>query len=110
MAIQGGELTYTRLATNTKLRYVTIDPTSMVRSKPAQLHIMIEKGKGQFRVGTLAQASLIKAMGPMLATAAKGTAYSVAVQGQKTLLDHRLHPSPYNERNRTSEYQIIKTV
>ena len=84
--IQGGELTYTKLAANTKLKYVTINPTSMVRSKPAELHVSIEKGKGQFRVGTLAQSSVIKAMGPMLATAAKGTAYSVAVQGQKTTL------------------------
>lgn len=86
VAIQGGELTYTKLAPNTKLKYVTINPTSMVRSKPAELHVSIEKGKGQFRVGTLAQSSVIKAMGPMLATAAKGTAYSVAVQGQKTTL------------------------
>lgn len=86
VAIQGGELTYTKLAPGTRLKYVTINPTSMVRSQPAELHVSIEKGKAQFRVGTLAQSSLIKAMGPMLATAAKGTAYSVAVQGQKTTL------------------------
>lgn len=86
VAILGGELHYTKLAPNTRLKYVTIKPTEFVRTKPANLQLSVERGKGQFRVGILARSSYIKAMAPMLATAAKGTAYSVAVEGQQTTL------------------------
>lgn len=86
VAVLGGELHYTKLAPNSKLRYITIKPTEFVRSKPATFYMAVEKGKAQFRVGILARSSFIRALAPMLATAAKGTAYSVAVDGQKTTL------------------------
>lgn len=83
VAIQGGELAYTKILPGSRLKYVTVNPTSFVRTKPAELHVQVEKGKAQFRVGTLAQPSTIKVSGPMLATAAKGTAFSVGV-GEET--------------------------
>ncbi len=83
VAIQGGELAYTKILPGSRLKYVTVNPTSFVRAKPAELHVQVEKGKAQFRVGTLAQPSTIKVSGPMLATAAKGTAFSVGV-GEET--------------------------
>lgn len=84
--IKGGTLALTRIKPNTTLKYTRIHPTDIRPTQPIELSIELEKGMIQNRVGTLAEQSRIQVNGPMTVTAAKGTAYSVSVEDQRTTL------------------------
>ncbi len=86
VVVTGGTLVHQNYGPNTKVTFLTIMPTVFDYTKPIDYEVSLEKGKGQFRVGTLAQPSSIKTGGQMIATAPKGTAYSLNVQGKKTTL------------------------
>lgn len=86
VVLTGGTLFHQRYGPNTKVTFLRINPTEFDFAKPIDFQLSIEKGKGQFRAGTLAQPSSIKTGGQMVTTAPKGTAYSINVQGQKTTL------------------------
>lgn len=84
--IKGGTLALTRIKPNTTLKYTRIHPTDIRPTLPIELSIELEKGMIQNRIGTLAEQSRIQVNGPMTVTAAKGTAYSVSVEDQRTTL------------------------
>ncbi len=86
VVLAGGTLFNQKYGPNTKVTFLRINPTEFDFTKPIDFQLLIEKGKGQFRAGTLAQPSKVRTMGHTLATAPKGTAYSLNIQGQQTTL------------------------